>query len=273
MHAYTRFIGALSRIRLPRGFRGPILSPIARALDLDLLEAEHPCADYSSFQELFVRRLKPDARSVDRAAGVFVSPVDGCVSELGPVEGGRLLQVKGVHYSLGDLVDDPALAERFEGGAFVTLYLRPKDYHRIHSPCAGRVVSTRSIAGRLLPVKPYMVRGQADLYVENERLVIQLDVEGGRLLLVCVAAAGVGNVSLARGPVDGRSGGYAVERGEEVAAFNLGSTVVVVFGPRSVRLEDLIAGNEIRMGKAIARSIDLASDSPAEVAAEEPRGR
>jgi phosphatidylserine decarboxylase len=259
LSTYTRLIGAFSRIPLPRKLRAPVLRSLADSMGVNLLEAELPLGEYRSFQDLFVRKLRPGARTVDPDPSTIVSPVDGTVSELGPIEGGRLLQVKGVHYTLGDLLEDTALADRFEGGSFVTLYLSPRDYHRIHSPSSGRVSSTKPIGGRLLPVKPFMVRGHPGLFVENERLIVELETERGKALLVCVAAAGVGHISLASGGAFESATATApvsVEKGQEVAAFNLGSTVVLVLPPGTIRLEPLSAGQEIRMGQVIARSVD-----------------
>jgi phosphatidylserine decarboxylase len=215
---------------------------------MDLSEAEHPIAEYESFGELFVRRLSPGARPIDPAP--VVSPVDGLLSELGETREGRLIQAKGIDYSLAELLDDASLARRLTGGAFFTLYLRPRDYHRIHTPVGGRVRGDRRVPGRLFPVKPYMVRNQPGLFSENERLVIELESEElGAVAVVCVAAAGVGTITACFATGETPS----LQKGDELAAFNLGSTVIVLFErARVVAADGIRAGQELRVGQPLA---------------------
>jgi phosphatidylserine decarboxylase len=247
LRSYTLLMRVAGGIPLPRDLRAPVLGWIASQLGVDLSDAEHPLVEYPCFHDLFVRRLQPGARPVDGSSDSVVSPVDARVSTRGIVDHGALVQAKGIDYPLADLVDDPALAAQLDGGAYVTLYLRPHDYHRIHCPLDAEVVSVRSIAGTFFPVKPYMVRSLRGLFCRNERVVIQLQTAMGRVVLVCVAAAGVGTITVAA------DAPQHLAKGDELAAFNIGSTVILLTEPNQVILEPLVEGQEIRMGQVVAR--------------------
>lgn len=265
LRAYTGLVRALSRIPVPRALRRPILGSLGTWMGMTLGEAERPVDAYGSFQALFVRRLAAGIRPLPEDPDVVVSPVDGCVSQVGEVRDGALMQAKGIDYTLEELLGDRDLAGALGGGAFATLYLRPRDYHRIHAPVAGEVRWVRHMPGTLMPVQPHVVRNFKGLFARNERVVIRLETTFGPVALVCVAATGVRHISLAFGSGDPRTLDpdvlpLAVERGAEVAAFNLGSTVIVVFPPGAVAMEPLAAGQEIRMGQPLARA--RASGSP-----------
>jgi len=238
--------------------RETVFGRIAASTGMDLSEAEKGVEEYRTFGDLFIRRLQPGRRTVDPATDAIISPVDGCISALGSTSQGTLIQAKGISYSLIDLLEDEDLAAQLKGGTFITIYLRPKDYHRIHSPQDGRVVGVRRIPGTLFPVKPYVVRNIDGLFRRNERVVIQLQTDAGIVALVCVAAAGVGNITLAfderQCQRNGRQG-VAVDKGMEVAAFNLGSTVILIHPPDSAVPEPLQPGQEVRMGQLLARCI------------------
>jgi phosphatidylserine decarboxylase len=247
LRSYTLLLRAAGGIRLPRALRRPVLGWIASRLGVDLTDAERPLTDYTCFHDLFVRRLQPGARRIDGGDGSVVSPVDARISACGQVSEGALLQAKGINYPLADLVADRELAARLEGGTYATLYLRPHDYHRIHCPLDAEVVGTRTIAGTFFPVKPYMVRSVRGLFCRNERVVIRLQTAIGTVVLVCVAAAGVGTIAVAA-PAPCR-----LQKGDELAAFNIGSTVILLTEPNQVILEPLVEGQEIRMGQVVAR--------------------
>jgi phosphatidylserine decarboxylase len=250
LRAYTRAMRALGGLPLPEPLREPVFSRVAAAMGIDLTEAELPASAYRTFSDLFVRRLQPGARPIDTAPDALVSPVDAELTTRGEVRRGCVVQAKGIDYSLPQLLEDAALADSLEGGQFFTLYLRPKDYHRIHAPLAGRVLSHRTVGGRLLPVKPYMVRNVGDLLARNERLWFLLESELGRVVVVCVAAAGVGTITVAEGLREGTQ----VEKGQEIAAFNIGSTVIV-FAEAGCRLgaEPIALGEGVRVGQPLAR--------------------
>ena len=237
----------------------------ARATGADLGEAEHDLGAYESLGDLFARRLRPGARSIDGDARAVVSPCDGVVAAVGHADAGELVQAKGHRYTLGELLVDDALAAQLIGGAYVTIYLSPRDYHRVHTPIDGALVGYDYVPGALWPVNPRVVDRRARLLSRNERVVFALD--GGALgpvALVMVGAAGVGNIRLAHLPqasADSRSWRPLAERrhiehhadvarGDELGAFRLGSTVVLVFAPGAVSI-DVAVGDRVEMGRRI----------------------
>jgi len=264
---FSRGVGWLARRRVPRGLRRSIYGGFARTVGADLTQIDGPLEQFERFDDFFTRSLAPGLRPVDTAEGTVVSPVDGVVSETGIAEGGRLIQCKGIDYTVRGLLADALEARSFEGGAYATLYLAPRDYHRIHAPVEGKVTGYRHIPGAFFPVNPLSVRNIAGLFSINERLVSYLDSELGRVAVVKVAATGVGHISLSydRGVATHRSGSagrhgwvqrYAsprpVPRGGELGMFHLGSTVILLFEPGRVKL-DLERGQTVRMGQRIGR--------------------
>jgi phosphatidylserine decarboxylase len=272
--ALSRGFGRLADLPLPRPLRGPILGSFARIMGIDLAEAEHPPGAYRTLNAFFVRRLRAGLRPQPQDPGAVSSPVDGIVGSFGTVTEGRLLQAKGRRYSAAALLRDPLEAGRFEGGHFLTLYLSPRHYHRIHSPMDGELAKAAHLPGALLPVNAAAVAGIADLFPRNERLLCYLDGEAGRCAVVAVGAYNVGRISAAfdqawnappgeggwvtnRGRVD-EVRSYApprrVRRGDEIMAFHLGSTVILLFEPGALTLEPgLVPGAEVRLGQQIGR--------------------
>jgi phosphatidylserine decarboxylase len=261
----SRGIGWAARRRVPRPLRRALYGGFARYVGADLSALDRPLDAFPRFDDFFTRPLKAGARPVAQGEQVVVSPVDGVVSEAGVADGGRLIQCKGRDYTIAGLLADAAEARAFEGGAYATLYLAPRDYHRIHNPVDGKVTGYRHIPGAFFPVNPVSVRNVAGLFSINERLVTYLDSDVGRVAVVAVAATGVGFITVAydrevsthRSGAPGRHGWaqrYAAPRplgrGAELGTFHLGSTVILLFEPKRVRLE-LAAGQVVRMGERI----------------------
>jgi phosphatidylserine decarboxylase len=258
----SRAVGSATRWGLPHPLLMALLRSFAARYRVDLAE----CADLSTFRtfdEFFTRRLLPGTRPIAPGEEVVVSPVDGLVSEAGLAEEGRLLQAKGLDYPLDELVGDPVLAERLAGGAYATLYLSPRDYHRIHFPLAGRITGWRYLPGGLWPVNPPAVRNVPRLFCVNERLVTLLESRLGLCAIVAVGATVVGRIralydpsipptNLPRASRQGRdySDPIQVEKGAELGIFEMGSTVILLFEPGRVRLE-LAPGARVRVGQAI----------------------
>lgn len=272
----SRAFGRIADIPLPRGLRRPVLGIFANAVGVDLAEAERPLEDYGSLNEFFVRRLRPDARTWPNDPRIVGSPVDGITGQVGTIRDGKIVQAKGRWYSAADLLDDASEAERFDGGSFATLYLSPRHYHRIHSPTGGTIPAARHIPGALFPVNAPAVTHIPDLFARNERLVCYLDGPVGRVAIVAVGAYNVGRISAAFDPewnaptgknrwVTNRPGARPethtytppihVDQGDEIMAFHLGSTVVLLFEPGRVVLDrDLQVGRPVRLGQAIAEA-------------------
>ncbi len=173
-NALSRVVGGLTRARAPRAVRVAAMRAFAARYGIDLSECGELEA-FRTFGEFFARPLRPGLRPIAPGEDVLVSPVDGVVSQAGRADGGRIVQAKGLDYSLDALLADPAAAARFRGGAFATLYLSPRDYHRIHFPIGGRITGYRYVPGRLWPVNAASVQGVPGLFTVNERLATLLE--------------------------------------------------------------------------------------------------
>lgn len=275
--ALSRGFGRLADLPIPAPMRPAVLGTFARAVGVNLDEVELPLDRYRSLNEFFVRRLRADVRVWPDEPDLLCSPVDGATGQVGRITEGRALQAKGRWYSVDELIGEPGAAERFEGGLFITLYLSPRDYHRIHAPIGGRIRWGRHIPGALLPVNAPAVAHVPDLFPRNERLLCALDGEAGRVVVVAVGAYNVGRISAAFDPAwradDGenrwatnRRGSraarhdydppVAMERGDELMAFHLGSTVVLLLEPDRWTLEaELAPDAPVRLGMPLARRI------------------
>jgi phosphatidylserine decarboxylase len=261
---YGRLVGTLGGQYVPRALRTQLYTRMARAYGIELDEVERPLEDYCSINAFFTRRLRADARRIDPDPDVAVSPVDGAVVEAGLVTGGRMIQAKGIDYTLRSLLIDQDVTQIFSGGAYVTLYLSPRDYHRIHAPQDGVVLGYRHIPGAFFPVNPPSVRHVSGLFARNERLVTYLDTSLGRMAVVKVAATGVGDISVSydlsartRMSRQTRRVDYPtplpIRKGAELGTFHLGSTVILLFEHGRVELEPLAPGTRVLLGQAVAR--------------------
>ena len=283
--ALSRGFGRLADSPLPRWLRPAVLGGFARTLG----EAERPLTDYGSVGELFVRRLRAGARVWPQRAEDVASPVDGVLGRHGRIREGRALQAKGLDYSIAELLDDEAQAAAFDGGEYLTIYLSPRHYHRIHTPCPGEIRLARHVPGALMPVNAAAVAGVEALFPRNERLICYLQGPVGRVAVVAVGAYNVGRITAEfeklprrgsaaeRPPLSQRAlerdedlwatntprvsaaartyePPIAVAHGDEIMAFRLGSTVVLLFEAGAVEPEaTLEAGAELRVGEIIAR--------------------
>ncbi len=260
----SRAVGAATRLPAPASLHRVATQVFSKAYAVDLSEAERPREDYPTFAQFFTRRLKDGARPLEGGEDTVISPVDGAVSEVGIATGGRLVQAKGLDYTLAALLGDPERAERFIGGAFATLYLSPRDYHRVHVPLTGRITGYVYVPGSFWPVNPASVRNVPHLFASNERLVTFLETALGQVAVVMVGATCVGRIRASYDDIvthEGRAGQrvtYAaaqpMARGEELGMFEMGSTVILAFQPGKVRLDaSLVPGAKVRMGQAIGR--------------------
>ena len=243
-----------------------IVRDFVRRYGVDMAEAaESDTARYASFNEFFTRALKPGARPL--AAADLVCPVDGAISQFGAIEGNQIFQAKGHHYSTAALVGgDAALAAGFHGGHFATLYLSPKDYHRIHMPCDARLRRMVYVPGELFSVNPTTARGVPGLFARNERVVCVFETpQGSPFVLGLVGATIVGSMATVwHGVVNPprtrsvREWRYdeapvRLAQGEEMGRFLLGSTVVLLFPPGPLQFNPAwVAGRSVRLGEAMA---------------------
>jgi phosphatidylserine decarboxylase len=267
-HALSRAVGRWARSPLSR-YAIPLF---IRRFRVDLEEVEKPWQDYPNLLEFFIRRLKPNARPVDPSPNTGVSPVDGVISQFGEITEGALIQTKGVTYRLVDLLGgDSEQAARYDGGMFVTIYLSPRDYHRIHAPAAGEVTNVSYIPGQLFPVNTFGVRAIRRLFVRNERLITFLRTSLGTIAVVKVGATNVGSIRLSFDPkVATRSTErrfmqktyeppIRLSKGQEMGRFEFGSTVILLFEPGRVEwTSDWVTGTALKMGQPIVRGIGSA---------------
>ena len=262
--ALSRLTGRVALLTVPRFLRAPVFRAFARSFGIRIDEAERALEDYTSLDAFFVRRLRPGARAWPRDPAMIASPVDGRIGEFGHIEKGAALQAKGQPYSLAQLLDSP-VGQRFEGGDFITLYLSPSHYHRVHSPVSGTIPWTRWIPGALLPVNLAAIELVSDLFPRNERVVCWIDDASSAVALVAVGAYNVGRITAAfdadsatnRRGATARTRSYdpavRVECGAELLTFHLGSTVILLFEPGRVRWTASVArGSEVRLGQGIA---------------------
>lgn len=264
--AVSAAVGKLTRAPAPASMHRAAMRWFAQNYRVDLDEAEGGIEAYDTFGAFFTRRLKPGLRPVDQAPNAVVSPVDGAVSQAGVIEGGNCLQAKGINFSAAALVGDPERARVFEGGSFATLYLSPRDYHRIHSPLDGQITGYTYLPGEFWPVNPASVRSVDALFAVNERLVTWLSTKLGQVAVVAVGATCVARIHATydaivthRGEPQ-RSRTYEqpipVARGGELGMFEMGSTVVLLFEQGKVRFEPTMAPEAVvRMGQRIGEAV------------------
>jgi phosphatidylserine decarboxylase len=275
--ALSRLVGALCRLPAPRGLIRWAIRRFVAVFGVNTAESERPVEEYPTFTEFFTRRLKAGARSIPPGPAA-VSPVDGTVGLCGPLEEGRLLQAKGRSYTLAELLGGPdaeADARVFAGGSFATIYLAPYNYHRIHVPLGGEITGYTYVPGNLWPVNPGGVRNIAKLFCVNERLTTWVSTPRGPCAVVAVGATCVGrirtlyddvvtNASRVRTPRRIRyDQAIAVAKGSEIALFEMGSTVVLLFGPEVALSRELALGMPIRLGDSLEGARPAAGLFPA----------
>ena len=261
--AVTVLAGKFANAKIGRLTTAVIRWFVAR-YGVNMQEAANPdIASYSSFNEFFTRPLREDARPL--ADADFLCPVDGTISQVGAIERGDILQAKGHSYTAAALVGgDAQLAEQFSDGNFATLYLSPRDYHRIHMPCAGRLRRMVYVPGELFSVNPATVRGVPGLFARNERVVCVFDGEFGPFVMALVGATIVGSIGTVwHGVVNPPRSGkirewhydgqeVALRKGQEMGRFLLGSTVVMLFPKDALRFNPEWAhARSICMGEAM----------------------
>jgi len=268
-HALSRFIYRVTRSRSPQ-LKNRLIRGFLKMYSVDMSEAAQsdPLA-YASFNEFFTRALQPQQRPIAHAADAIVSPVDGTVSQCGPLNADSLLQAKGQNYSLATLLAKAGMAQRYLGGEFICLYLAPHNYHRIHMPVTGTLREALYVPGELFSVNAATARAVPRLFARNERVVCDFDSSAGGLAVVLVGALFVGSIEtvwageinppparrLGTRPI-ARSRGLALERGAELGRFNMGSTVIMIFEPGKIRwTPGLGTGTTVWMGEQIAQRI------------------
>jgi|TARA_R110000822_G_scaffold8704_16_gene34284 phosphatidylserine decarboxylase len=268
-HLLSRLAGCLANCTWA-WVKNPFISWFVKRYGVDMREAEQtdPLA-FACFNDFFTRALKPGARPLAPEPDSILCPADGTISQLGKIEHGRIFQAKGQSFSVLELVGgNPAHAALFQGGEFATVYLSPKDYHRVHMPCAGTLTDMVYVPGKLFSVNQITAENVPELFARNERVVCLFDTSHGPMAVVLVGAMIVASVEtvwagLVAPPTRQlkaeRYGQAAptLERGSEMGRFKLGSTAIVLFGPGHAAWDPAMrAGAAVSMGQAMGKLID-----------------
>jgi phosphatidylserine decarboxylase len=235
-----------------------------RTFDIDVAEAADPePRNYESFNAFFTRALRSGARTPDPDPDALLMPADGKISQVGRITDGRIFQAKGQAFTAAELLGDKALAAAYADGWFANIYLSPRDYHRVHMPWAGTLLETLHVPGRLFSVAPWAVAAIPRLFARNERLVCHFQTERGPMCIVMVGALlvsgvetvwnGVNIPAYASKPwrLDFRDRGIRLGRFAEMARFNYGSTVIVLWPKDGASLPDLPTGTPTRLGQRL----------------------
>jgi len=250
-----------------RPWKNFLITQIVKRFNVDLSEAQTPSLDaFEHFNAFFTRELKAGARAADADPNSVVCPADGRISQAGPIKDGRIFQAKGQDYTAAELLGDDEAALPYRDGSFATVYLSPRDYHRVHMPLAGTLRETVHVPGRLFSVAPAPVAAIPRLFARNERLVCHFEGEHGPFAVVMVGALLVSSVSTVWGgltipPYAGRitrsdfgGRGIRLERFAEMGRFNMGSTVILLFPVGTVALDpSLVPELATRVGMRIGQ--------------------
>ena len=261
-------------------FKNALIRWFINRFGVDMSEALEPnYRTYEHFNAFFTRGLKAEARPIVTESGTVCCPVDGTVSQAGDIKDDAIFQAKGHAYSLTELLgSDENLAQAFRNGCFAALYLSPRDYHRIHMPLSGQLREMVHIPGKLFSVSPLTTRLVPGLFARNERVVTLFDTMAGPMALILVGAINVASIETVWAgvitPPLGRTvrhwtypatGPESVflEQGAELGRFNMGSTVIVLFGPGAIEwAAGIQAGHSIRMGQALAHMQSVNQGEP-----------
>lgn len=254
---------------------------------VNMQEAQHPdTAAYRTFNDFFVRPLRPDVRPIDPHAHRVVQPADGVLSQIGPIVDGKLIQAKGHDYSLEALLaGNYVMADRFRDGLFATTYLSPRDYHRVHMPCDGVLREMIYVPGDLFSVNLFTADNVPNLFARNERVICLFDTDFGPMVQILVGATIVGNIETVWSgtvtppregiikrwtyPAAGEQGAIALQKGEEMGRFKLGSTVINLFAPDTLQFAAHLNPLSVtRVGEPFAEAKMGDSTEEAPIAAE-----
>lgn len=261
----SRVFGYTSLIPIPQGLMKRIIAWYSAKYGVNLDEAEIPAEGYKNLNKFFTRTLKSGSRKIDGDKSSVVATTDSRVDMYGDITDDSILQAKGVDYSLRELI--PSIeAEKFINGKFITLYLSPGDYHRIHSPVSGKITGFFNIPGKLFTVQEFMVKGLKGLFAINERLITYIETESGAVAVCKIGAINVGKISLSYDHsvtnkvfrsknelIYDDDKKPLVKKGDEIGIFNLGSTVIILFENGMMEFSDLKYGQKVKMGDKIGK--------------------
>ncbi len=265
-HLLSRVMGKLASGKF---LKNTLIKLFIRRYRVDMSQAEiSAIQEFENFNTFFTRALKPGARPLAQDPNAILCPADGAISGIGAIEQDRLPQAKGRYYTIAELLADESYATKFEGGCFATVYLSPRDYHRVHMPLEGRLIKTLYVPGKLFSVNRVTADSIPNLFARNERLVCIYDTPVGSMALVLVGAmivAGIETVwagevcpnkerSVKAADFSAHSPPVQLATGAEMGRFKLGSTVIVLFEPGAVVMEpQLNVDSSVQMGQVLAK--------------------
>ncbi len=289
----TRVAGKIADARLPQSILLILIKLYSAIFGVNMKESEKPASEFKTFNEFFTRKLKSGARKINAAKNAVISPVDGTIINFGEIKKGTLIQAKGKYYALKSLLRDESAAKQFEAGSFITIYLHPRDYHRIHAPLSGKISGFSYIPGALFPVNALSLGAVDGLFLRNERLITYMETSAGKIAVVKIGACLVGriragyagfiadsamkdglekkfarkiipshfdygrkalqsSIANADGKLLKRNFKIAIKKGDELGAFELGSTVILLFRKKRIIFGRIKEGMKVRMGEKIA---------------------
>jgi len=263
-HALSRLIAKAAESQTV-WLKNALIERAIASFDINIDEAESDdINDYKNFNSFFTRALKDGVRPIDNDDQAVVSPADGAVSQAGPINHHKIIQAKGSDYSVSRLLGDSQQAKSYENGSFATIYLSPRDYHRVHIPAAGKLISTRYIPGDLFSVNDQTAQALPNLFARNERLVCEFESENGNFVVVFVGAMLVAGIETVWGGFETPGRGairetdfsdrdLSYKKGDEIGRFKFGSTVILLFPEDGIRWQDsLMPRADVQIGEKIA---------------------
>ena len=262
-HRLSRVVGKIAASENPI-VKTAVIAAFKTKYGIDMSIAEQTNAlKFKSFNDFFTRGLRTGVRAVDADSTAIVSPADGAISQLGKIENGNVFQAKGQKFTVENLIADPQLAEPFKNGEFATVYLSPRDYHRVHMPFAGTLTETLYVPGELFSVNQTTAENIPGLFARNERMVCLFDTELGRMAVVLVGAmivAGIETVATGKVKPSGRielnQHNLFLAKGAELGRFYLGSTAVILFEENKMQWDEKFKANStVLMGEALGHTI------------------
>ncbi|AFT67550.1 archaetidylserine decarboxylase [Cycloclasticus sp. P1] len=265
-HSLSALMHKLARCKTP-WVKQFIINTVIKQFGVNMSEAAQPDPEaYESFNAFFTRQLREDARPLEHDDTTIASPVDGTISQMGSIENGELFQAKGKSFNLSALLGNDSLSSEFEDGQFTTVYLSPKDYHRIHFPVDGTLKKMVHVPGELFSVNQTTVEAIDELFARNERVIAFFDTPAGPMAMVMVGAIFVSSIETVwYGEVTPprhnqiRQWQYSdnkqqYKKNDEMARFNMGSTIVMLYGKDKITwAENLAAGDAVQYGQVIAK--------------------
>ncbi len=262
-HRLSRVVGKIAASENPL-VKTAVISAFKAKYGIDMSIAEQSNAlKFKSFNDFFTRGLRTGVRAVDPDQSSIVSPADGAISQLGQIDNGDVFQAKGQKFTVENLIADPQLAQPFKNGQFATVYLSPRDYHRVHMPFAGTLTETLYVPGELFSVNQTTAENIPGLFARNERMVCLFDTELGRMAVVLVGAmivAGIETVATGKVKPSGRielnQHALFLEKGAELGRFYLGSTAVILFEENKMQWDEKFKANStVLMGEKLGSLI------------------